>query len=55
MRPAISSGLGRRGSGYDWPEREHGIHIDHKASCGSAATIVDVGHRRLKPVADTHC
>src|SRR5258707_4403703 len=21
---------GGAGSGYDWPEREHGIHIDHK-------------------------
>ena len=21
---------GGPGSGYDWPEREHGIHIDHK-------------------------
>ena len=20
---------GGAGSGYDWPEREHGIHIDH--------------------------
>jgi len=23
-------GLGRSGSGYEWPEREHGIHIDYK-------------------------
>ena len=23
-------GWGGAGSGYEWPEREHGIHIDHK-------------------------
>lgn len=30
---------GGDGKGYEWPQREHGIHIDYKASCGSAETI----------------
>src|SRR5262245_63830723 len=33
---------GGPGSGYDWPEREHGIHIDHKGFVwlGGGGTIV---------------
>src|SRR5258708_15854885 len=44
---------GGSGSGFEWPEREHGIHIDYKGfvwlggnSCPSN------GLPRLKPVAD---
>src|SRR5262249_22440301 len=44
---------GGAGSGYDWPEREHGIHIDYKGfvwigrhSCPTSRLRV------LKPVAD---
>jgi len=44
---------GGAGSGYEWPEREHGIHIDHKGfvwiggnNCPSS------GLSSLKPVAD---
>src|SRR6476620_170635 len=46
-------GWGGPGSGYEWPEREHGIHIDHKGfvliggnNCPTS------GLRGLKPVAD---
>ena len=44
---------GGAGSGYDWPEREHGIHIDHKGfvwvggnNCAGRAL------RGLKPIGD---
>jgi hypothetical protein len=29
---------GRPGEGYEWPTSNHGITVDHKATCGSAAT-----------------
>src|SRR4051812_19141271 len=32
-------GWGGPASGYDWPDTEHGIYIDQKIACGSAATI----------------
>ena len=31
---------GGAGNGYEWPEREHGIHVDYKDSCGSVETTV---------------
>ena len=31
-------GWGGPGEGYDWVESEHGIYVDRKVSCGSAAT-----------------
>jgi hypothetical protein len=31
---------GGAGRGFEWPEREHGIHIDYKGFCGSAETAV---------------
>ncbi|MFZ1094800.1 MAG: hypothetical protein WAN75_37220, partial [Xanthobacteraceae bacterium] len=44
---------GGAGNGYDWPEREHGIHIDHKGfrwiggnNCPTS------GLAGLKPIAD---
>ena len=55
MRTEISSAPGADpGSGYEWPEREHGIHIDHKRlTSGSVETIVPRWRLPgLKPVAD---
>jgi len=31
-------GWGGAGRGYDWPEIEHGIYVDPRATFGSAAT-----------------
>ncbi len=44
---------GGAGSGYDWPEREHGIHIDHKGYVwlgGNNCPALNLPG--LKPVAD---
>ena len=44
---------GGAGSGYEWPEREHGIHIDHKGI--RLDRRKQLSHERpagLKPVAD---
>ena len=44
---------GGAGSGYDWPEREHGIHIDHKGSVWIGGNNCPTsGLAGLKPVAD---
>ena len=44
---------GGAGSGYDWPEREHGIHIDHKGYIWLGGNNCPTsGHPGLKPVAD---
>ena len=40
---------GGAGSGYEWPEREHGIHIDHKGFVvDRRQQLPDVGHRRIE-------
>jgi hypothetical protein len=44
---------GGPGSGYDWPEREHGIHIDHKGFVWLGGNNCPTsGLAGLKPVAD---
>jgi hypothetical protein len=44
---------GGAGSGYDWPEREHGIHIDHKGFVWIGGNnCPESGLAGLKPVAD---
>jgi hypothetical protein len=44
---------GGPGVGYDWPEREHGIHIDHKGFVWIGGNNCPaLGLARLKPVAD---
>src|SRR4051812_2103344 len=44
---------GGPGSGYEWPEREHGIHIDHKGFVWIGGNNCPrSGLRGLKPVAD---
>jgi hypothetical protein len=44
---------GGAGSGYDWPEREHGIHIDHKGFVWIGGNNCPTsGLAGLKPVAD---
>jgi hypothetical protein len=44
---------GGPGSGYDWPEREHGIHIDHKGFVWIGGNNCPTsGLAGLKPVAD---
>jgi hypothetical protein len=44
---------GGAGSGYDWPEREHGIHIDHKGFVWIGGNNCPTsGIAGLKPVAD---
>jgi len=44
---------GGSGSGYDWPEREHGIHIDHKGFVWIGGNNCPTsGLAGLKPVAD---
>ena len=46
---------GGAGSGYDWPEREHGIHIDHKGFVWIGGNNCPTsGLAGLKPVADAH-
>ena len=46
-------GWGGAGSGYDWPEREHGIHIDHKGFVWIGGNNCPTsGLAGLKPVAD---
>jgi hypothetical protein len=46
-------GWGGPGSGYEWPEREHGIHIDHKGFVWIGGNNCPTsGLRGLKPVAD---
>lgn len=44
---------GGPGEGFDWPEREHGIHIDHKGSIWIGGNYCEaLGLMGLKPVAD---
>ncbi len=44
---------GGAGSGYEWPEREHGIHIDHNGHVWIGGNNCPAsGNRGLKPVAD---
>jgi hypothetical protein len=44
---------GGAGNGYDWPEREHGIHIDHKGFVWIGGNNCPTsGLAGLKPVAD---
>jgi DNA-binding beta-propeller fold protein YncE len=44
---------GGAGNGYDWPEREHGIHIDHKGFVWIGGNnCPEAGLAGLKPVAD---
>src|SRR5258706_1378839 len=44
---------GGAGNGYDWPEREHGIHIDHKGFVWLGGNNCPTsGLDGLKPVAD---
>jgi hypothetical protein len=44
---------GGAGNGYDWPEREHGIHIDHKGFIWIGGNNCPTsGLAGLKPVAD---
>lgn len=44
---------GGAGSGYDWPEREHGIHIDHKGYVWLGGNNCAAGGLPgLKPVSD---
>ncbi len=44
---------GGAGSGFDWPEREHGIHIDHKGFVWIGGnSCPDNGLPGLKPVTD---
>ena len=46
-------GWGGAGSGYEWPEREHGIHIDHKGFVWIGGNNCPTsGIAGLKPVAD---
>jgi hypothetical protein len=44
---------GGDGNGYEWPQREHGIHIDHKGFVWLGGNSCPTnGLPRLKPVAD---
>jgi hypothetical protein len=44
---------GGEGAGYEWPQREHGIHIDYKGSVWIGGNSCPTnGLARLKPVAD---
>src|SRR5262249_27486770 len=44
---------GGPGNGYEWPEREHGIHIDHKGFVWIGGNNCPTsGIAELKPVAD---
>ncbi|MEO7728597.1 MAG: hypothetical protein ABIS45_15185 [Burkholderiales bacterium] len=44
---------GGTGSGYEWPEREHGIHIDHNGHVWLGGNNCPTsGNAGLKPVAD---
>src|ERR1043166_6249986 len=44
---------GGAGAGFDWPEREHGIHIDHKGFVWIGGNNCPTsGLAGLKPVAD---
>jgi DNA-binding beta-propeller fold protein YncE len=44
---------GGTGTGYEWPEREHGIHIDHKGYVWLGGNNCPTsGNDGLKPVAD---
>jgi DNA-binding beta-propeller fold protein YncE len=44
---------GGAGAGYEWPEREHGIHIDHKGFAWIGGNQCPTsGTAGLKPVAD---
>jgi hypothetical protein len=44
---------GGDGTGYDWPQREHGIHIDYKGFVWLGGNnCPESGHTGLKPVAD---
>jgi DNA-binding beta-propeller fold protein YncE len=44
---------GGEGAGYEWPEREHGIHIDHKGFVWIGGNQCPTsGTAGLKPVAD---
>ena len=44
---------GGDGAGYDWPQREHGIHIDYKGYVWLGGNnCPEAGHAGLKPIAD---
>ena len=44
---------GGPGAGYEWPEREHGIHIDHQGFVWLGGNnCPEAGNTGLKPVAD---
>ena len=44
---------GGDGTGFDWPQREHGIHVDHKGFVWIGGNnCPELGLRSLKPVAD---
>ena len=44
---------GGDGPGYEWPQREHGIHIDYKGYVWLGGNnCPEAGHALLKPVAD---
>ncbi|MBM3819618.1 MAG: hypothetical protein FJW14_11495 [Acidimicrobiia bacterium] len=46
-------GAGGAGSGFEWPEREHGIHIDHQGNVWITGNDCPTnGIANLKPVAD---
>jgi hypothetical protein len=46
-------GWGGDGAGFDWPQREHGIHIDYKGFVWLGGNNCPAsGFRGLKPVAD---
>jgi hypothetical protein len=46
-------GWGGEGAGFEWPEREHGIHIDHKGFAWIGGNQCPTsGTAGLKPVAD---
>ncbi len=49
----IKSWGGAGGGGYEWPEREHGIHIDHNGHVWIGGNnCPEGGNEGLKPVAD---
>ena len=50
---AFVKGWGGAGAGYEWPEREHGIHVDAKGFVWLGGNNCPTnGVRGLKPVAD---
>jgi NHL repeat len=50
---AFVKAWGGDGAGYDWPQREHGIHIDYKGYVWLGGNnCPEGGHALLNPVAD---